>query len=675
MATSIYDQNPMSALGFDEFLESLLTKLTERTREICRGHSAETKAPTVMEAGSLMDGLELPEEIVGMGERLGLSRAEQELLALVLAPHYSRDIACIYGMMAQYDGPMGLTRDVLAAVYGVSLLQLERLREAALKADGVLHRMELFCTEGSHYLPSEALRSLLNGREELQGRLAAFAEWRPSSRQQPILPAELDGPLALLKRSWRTSALPPLTCLVGRLGSGRTMIAAQLAHQRELSLIVVHLDQVPEGFDFKALEREALWLGAALMLRAHNPAALDRWAKSIIELNHGQVPVMLGLEHGPSRAFHVQAHAFARLDVPMPNAPTRTKLWAYYLPTQVRVEGLSDERLAFRFRGTGGDIARLARLALDEAMIGLSPTGVPKVSLEQLQRLTHTLLAGRLSGLGTFVVPLPEGLSAIVVPEERSEQIREVLTRAQRRQVVMEHWGFAERRGHGLGHVVLMSGPPGTGKTLTARAVASELEVPLYRVDLSQLVSKWVGETEKNLAAVFDDAELSGSAILFDEADAMFSKRSGVSSSNDRNANLEVGYLLQRIEQFSGICFLTTNLDSSIDPAFERRVSMHIRFTLPERSERKRLWRRAIPHKAPVCSDIDFEELASKFEEISGSDIFNACLRAAFIAAHCERRIDQDMLSYAITTELAVRGKLVQRLEPDPSWELGQRHP
>jgi SpoVK/Ycf46/Vps4 family AAA+-type ATPase len=202
-----------------------------------------------------------------------------------------------------------------------------------------------------------------------------------------------------------------------------------------------------------------------------------------------------------------------------------------------------------------------------------------------------------------------------------------------------------------------MSGPPGTGKTMVAGLIAQELGLDLYQVDLSRVTSKYIGETEKNLATLFDAAECGHAVLLFDEADSLFAKRTEVRSSNDRYANLEVGYLLQRIESFTGIALLTTNHESSIDEAFRRRLALHVRFPLPDEQHRERLWRSMLPVQAETAADIDFSRLAHDFE-MTGGYIKNAALRAAYLAADEGRPIGMNHLWRAARSEYESTGKV-----------------
>ncbi|MBL0213348.1 MAG: ATP-binding protein [Myxococcales bacterium] len=245
----------------------------------------------------------------------------------------------------------------------------------------------------------------------------------------------------------------------------------------------------------------------------------------------------------------------------------------------------------------------------------------------------------------------------IVLPTDQTEAIIELMARVRGRHKVYEQWGFGAKVGKGLGVSALFSGPPGTGKTMVAGLIAKELGLELYQVDMAKIASKYIGETEKNLAALFDAAEAGHAILLFDEADSLFGKRTEVKSSNDRYANLETNYLLQRLESFTGICLLTSNHESNMDPAFQRRLSLHLRFELPDADERAQLWRAVLPAGAPIAKDIDFAGLARRFA-MSGGYIKNAALRAAFLAADRDEAITSVLLEKAARVEYEGMGKL-----------------
>jgi SpoVK/Ycf46/Vps4 family AAA+-type ATPase len=244
----------------------------------------------------------------------------------------------------------------------------------------------------------------------------------------------------------------------------------------------------------------------------------------------------------------------------------------------------------------------------------------------------------------------------LVLPSDHVHAIKELIARFRERGLVYERWGFGAKVGTGLGIAALFSGPPGTGKSMCATLIAQELGLDLYQVDTSKISSKWIGETEKNLAALFDAAEASHAMLLFDEADALFGKRTEQKSSNDRHANAETNYLLQRVESYRGICVLTSNHAANIDPAFQRRLTLHLRFELPDEGERAAIWRAMFPAAAPV-ETVDFDALGRRYD-MSGGYIKNAALRAAFLAASERTAITHAHVERAARIEYEGMGKL-----------------
>ncbi|MBC7975012.1 MAG: ATP-binding protein, partial [Myxococcales bacterium] len=245
----------------------------------------------------------------------------------------------------------------------------------------------------------------------------------------------------------------------------------------------------------------------------------------------------------------------------------------------------------------------------------------------------------------------------VSLPEDMLDSLRELIGRARHGRTVFDDWGYDHRIATARGLTALFYGPPGTGKTLVASLIARELGLELYRVDLAKVMSKWVGETEKNLGEVFDAAEDGRLMLLFDEADSLFAKRSEVKSSNDRYANLEVNYLLQRLDAFEGVAILTTNLEGSIDPAFKRRLSMRLYFPVPDEELRAQLWAAHITPQIPTAGRLDFAALARRFP-LSGGYIRNSALRAAFLAAQEKSALTQAHLERAVLLEYRELGKL-----------------
>jgi SpoVK/Ycf46/Vps4 family AAA+-type ATPase len=217
----------------------------------------------------------------------------------------------------------------------------------------------------------------------------------------------------------------------------------------------------------------------------------------------------------------------------------------------------------------------------------------------------------------------------------------------------------------GKGMLALFAGPSGTGKTMAADVLAGALGLDLYRIDLSGVVSKYIGETEKNLSSIFDEAEMSNAILFFDEADALFGKRSEVKDAHDRYANIETAYLLQRMEEYSGAVFLATNLKMNLDEAFTRRLHMVVDFPLPGEVERRRIWQSTFPDAAPLEPDVDFDFLAKQFK-ISGGNIRNIVLSGAFLAADDGQRIGMAHLIRATRREYQKLGKMITEADFGP---------
>lgn len=238
----------------------------------------------------------------------------------------------------------------------------------------------------------------------------------------------------------------------------------------------------------------------------------------------------------------------------------------------------------------------------------------------------------------------------LVLPDIQRQVLQDISAHVRQRMTVYEKWGFGKKGSRGLGISALFAGPSGTGKTLAAEVIANELHLDLYRIDLSQVVSKYIGETEKNLRRVFDAAEYGGAILLFDEADALFGKRSEVKDSHDRHANIEVGYLLQRMEAYRGLAILTTNLKSSLDQAFLRRIRFIVQFPFPDANQREEIWQRIFPKQTPT-KDLDPELLAQL--NVSGGNIRNIALNAAFLAADAGEEVQMKHLLQSAKSEYA----------------------
>jgi vesicle-fusing ATPase len=307
--------------------------------------------------------------------------------------------------------------------------------------------------------------------------------------------------------------------------------------------------------------------------------------------------------------------------VDLPNPAQARALWATALGEPVaRSLARPVEEVAQHFRLSAAAVEAVAR--------ELTATRSADPS-EALRRLCRERARVRLEGLAHRIETVASW-DDLVLPDGHLELLREIVRHVRHRTQVYERWGFGARTARGLGVTALFAGESGTGKTLAAEVIAGELGLDLYRIDLAATVSKYIGETEKNLRRLFEAAEASGAVLLFDEADALFGKRGEVKDGHDRYANLEVAYLLQRMESYRGLAILTTNLRSNVDRAFTRRLRFVVQFPFPEPAERAEIWRRVFPGEAPL-DGLDADRIARL--AVSGSSIRSIALSAAFAAA------------------------------------------
>ncbi len=346
------------------------------------------------------------------------------------------------------------------------------------------------------------------------------------------------------------------------------------------------------------------------------------------------------------------------IDVPGPDRRERRRLWAAVLDSlSIADEDSSAMRLAEQFAFTERDVdAACSRARLIADLEGRPPTADDVWTAAQRQPdLDLQRVAVRITPVFT--------IADLVLPEPAMTQLHELVGHVRHRTTVLDEWGFRRRLPRGQGAAALFSGVPGTGKTTAAEAIANELRAELFRVDLSRVVSKYVGETEKNLAIAFREAERGGALLLFDEADALFGKRTEVRDAHDRYANLEVSYLLQRVESFSGLVILSTNKLGNIDDAFLRRLRFIIRFESPDAERREALWRRSFPAEAKL-SELDWRRHAA--HDLSGGHIQNAAVAAAFLAVGEGVAVTDDHVERAVAREY----EKLDRAAPSPRPEV-----
>jgi hypothetical protein len=351
---------------------------------------------------------------------------------------------------------------------------------------------------------------------------------------------------------------------------------------------------------------------------------------------------------------------------PLPHEPLGLR------PLQLRAAGFAEQFGAWRALTAGSisapDLHRLTSLhplpveAIGNACrLARGLAGVDgradAVTLEHLEQACRVQARIEVNSLARRVEPR-HGWHDLVLPAAQLDQLRTVCSQARHASPVYGAWGFERTMSLGKGLNVLFSGPPGTGKTMAAEVIASELNVDLLKIDLSQIVSKYIGETEKNLRQLFTQAATANAILLFDEADALLGRRSAVKDAHDRYANTEVAYLLQQMEEYPGISILTTNVRQNIDEAFTRRMRFIVEFPFPEDEDRLRIWRVVWPPEVPLAPDVDLPRLAQLFR-LSGGSIRTIALSAAFLAAEHGEPVAMRHLLLATRREQQKMGRLV----------------
>ncbi len=318
----------------------------------------------------------------------------------------------------------------------------------------------------------------------------------------------------------------------------------------------------------------------------------------------------------------------ATIELPPLDVAARSRIWTELLTERDTAEDISVREFARTFPITGAPLHRAVRFAAGQARLRAESQTIQRGDLLQACRRETT---GRMNELAVLVHPRFTW-DDLIMSKQTKSLLHEVENAVNDRRIVYEQWTMHSQGTAEQGMSILFTGPPGTGKTMAASIIARELGLELYKLDLSRVVSKYVGETEKNLSIVFNEAEKANAVLFFDEADSLFGKRGDIKSAQDHYVNQQVGFLLQKVESFQGIAFLATNLDDNMDKAFERRFSYIVRFRVPRALERTEIWKRSFSPATPLADDVDFEALGKDFNA-TGAQIKNIARNAAFLAA------------------------------------------
>lgn len=532
--------------------------------------------------------------------------------------------------------------------FGVALQLFPHSHWSAASPDAPLRRWKLIemnsgeTVAGAPIRLNEFVFHALLGVRSADPRLAGHVS---SLRTRPLWAGSQCEMAARLGRVWSgmVDSRLPIVQLVGTAPGEARGIAAEAARDLRFHLWQLPSGAIPTRFDeidqlAVLLNRDAVVFGSALLIEADMPDP-DESRRIGWLVDRAMLPTAIACrEPIPLQATSI------RLEIGRPTVEEQVGALAARMPQPLNGHAAELDRASSVFLLSSQELESVAAAI----------TGG-----QGIWNACRTQSRSSMDGLAQRIEPKAHW-DDLVLPDQTMRVLGEIAAQVTHRRKVYTDWGFAEREFRGQGLSALFSGPSGTGKTLAAEVLANQLEIDLYRIDLSAVVSKYIGETEKNLRRVFDAAEGSGAVLLFDEADALFGKRSDVKDSHDRYANIEVSYLLQRMEAYRGVAILTSNAKTALDPAFLRRLRFIVNFPFPDASMRELMWRRAFPDSAPT-DGLDFAKLARL--NVTGGNIHNIALGAAFLAAEEATAIDMTRILAAARSEVAKYDRLLNESE------------
>lgn len=598
-------------------------------------------------------------------ERFWLNDIELDILLAGLLTLFSSHYAPLLAQINEGRGQM----EVPLLLASLPQTHAERqLFQQALWPTAPLFRDQLLCeispaarSQQRPVITDPAIWRFLQGEQPLASQTVTTARWLVAE-QATWIPAPLETMLLQFWATHNADARPPLLFVEGTSpDAAARAIAAVMAGQQRPTLSV-DLDrlnaQEQNGLENALLKlslRDAILHHGCLLLTTEDPTAsatpLAALARRLEDVTLPPVALICSKTHGAALAANFPQHAGIHFRFPTPSSQEKAQMLRQYLPARV-IKQIDAEALSQRYHFYPHTLPHILQEATHYRW--LRDGGTQPGETDLVKALTHRSrqnfgkLAQRITPQRTF--------ADLVLAPEVLTQLKEILAAVKQRANVAENW-FASKLAGKLGISALFYGESGTGKTLAAEVLANQLATDLVKVDLSTVVNKYVGETEKNLARIFDLAEQDAGVLFFDEADALFGKRSETKDAHDRHANIEVSYLLQRLESYPGLVILATNNRSHLDNAFNRRFTFITRFPHPDDALRAEMWRRLWPETLPLASDVRLEELSGN-SHLTGANMRNIALLAAMLAAEAHSpQVEQRHLELALKRELAKSGR------------------
>lgn len=622
--------------------------------------------------------------IAWLSRTFDLTPFDCDALLLALAPEIDRRYERIYAYLqdhvARKRPSVDLALSLLCSDAVQRLEQRQRFAPTApLRRHGLLHLLPERDTEQpsllAYILKADPLVvQLLLGQPQLDERIAAWANFSASLSQEPPLTL-VDDTIQRLRSltDWAQDRLSSC-CLhfFGPAGTGKRQTAVYLAAHLQIPLLEINLQRLRNSHtDWRDPLRIALrqqhFQRCLLYLSpvdAVAPPEFSLYAADLLALVAEAQGVTILAGERPFLPQTTQPLDIIPIPFAVPDTQTRRRLWQtqlerYHLPA----DEVTSADLAARFRLTPLQIetaVRATRTQADWQQLGEEGSETA-VSPGQLFAAARHQCGHDLAALAQKITPLYTW-SDIILPDETATQLHEICRRVACRYLVLYEWGFDAKLSLGKGTNALFSGPSGTGKTMAAEIIAGELGLDLYKIDLSGVVSKYIGETEKNLGRIFSAAENANAILFFDEADALFGKRSEVRDSHDRYANIEISYLLQKMEEYPGLTILATNLRQNLDDAFVRRLAFMVHFPFPDETSRQQIWQGVWPTQTPLHPEVNLDLFARRFK-LSGGSIKNMALAAAFLAADEGAPVSMTHLYQAARREYQKMGKAISLAE------------
>jgi SpoVK/Ycf46/Vps4 family AAA+-type ATPase len=625
-----------------------------------------------------------------LSERFQLTDLEEQIVLLCLAPEMNSKYEKIYAYLqddvTRHKPSVGLIMNLLKSSISDPML----VRKAFHPQAGLIIHQILRFTESESslnlltrplHLDSQIIHFLL-GHQQLDPRLnrAAHLIFPPADFISSADEEQTNRVRSLIKIQMNaTGRLKQKLVfgLTGPEGAGKQSLAESVCRDLGIPLIIGDIAKIlhhPLTFPdaLILLCREARLHSAALCLK-HIDSLFAQEDKYRIEIDCFQErsrsfpPLSFMLGEESQIPLDVAKQSFY---IPVPfsltNSLNRHHAWERLSEPYCFEESIDLVSLAEKFRFTPGRIQNALHMAQSYALWRNPEEG--RIGREDIQRACYAQTNHKLRLLADKLEP-ESTWNELILPKDQKKQLKELIDQVKLRRTVFGEWGFERKLPRGKGLNILLHGPPGTGKTTAAEVIAKELELEIYRIDLSQVVSKYIGETEKNLHKVFREAQDSYAILFFDEADALFGKRTEVKDAHDRHANTEIAYLLQKMEEYNGVTILATNLYNNLDEAFIRRMQFSIELTLPDEEHRYEIWRSMFPAEAPLADNIDWQFLARSFK-LSGGHIKNAVVSAAFLAAEQSEAIGMKHLIRAIAREWDKIGKISSKDQFGPYFEL-----